>query len=255
MLNLAGSVHSYARSMAIWNKAKLKIESMGGTHTSMKLTSSSDVRSPQTHGGVNTNETDQRLVQIILKMKRGKKLTSDELSYLRRKDKKAYATAMRIERERDEYEKELKKCRTKEEVGRLKTSKMGSFLGEMGSAAAQKDYEAVSEVEMRANAISDQHACFVQGRRYRELPTDYNDLKKRKKRSSNYVKPATADYIAAELHTQQKELKKLYTDGIIHDDMYKGKSVNINVSDSTQDAVSFSDSEESERKKRFHVSG
>ena len=58
--------------------------------------------------------------QIDLKLQSGKKLTAEEMDYLQKTDPQKYQKIKSMEAERENYEKELKRCKTKEEVQRVR---------------------------------------------------------------------------------------------------------------------------------------
>lgn len=57
---------------------------------------------------------------IEIKLTAGKKLSGEEMLYLKNHDKAMYQKAKIIKRERDAYEKTLTSCKTKDEVEQLK---------------------------------------------------------------------------------------------------------------------------------------
>ena len=65
---------------------------------------------------------------IRAKLNAGKKLSSSELSYLKKNDPETYQHVKAMEAERKAYEQRLRRCKTKEEVQRLKASQMASSL-------------------------------------------------------------------------------------------------------------------------------
>ncbi len=74
------------------------------------------------------NEQDTTLSKIRDKIYAGNKLTAAEMQYLQSKDPMLYQKMKNIELEAKKYEEELKHCKTKEEVEKLKISKVNSSL-------------------------------------------------------------------------------------------------------------------------------
>lgn len=66
--------------------------------------------------------------QIDLKLKSGQKLTADEMDYLQKTDPQKYQKIKAMEAEQENYERELKKCKTKEEVQRVKMAHTATSL-------------------------------------------------------------------------------------------------------------------------------
>jgi len=118
---------------------------------------------------------------INAKLAAGKKLTSAELAYLKENHPELYDKAVRIARERAEYERELRKCRTKEDVRRLHMGKTASFLSQMKEASSTGGSQSVSDIGMHAASISDAHMVFTGTKEYKRLPEDYRELKERQK--------------------------------------------------------------------------
>lgn len=65
-------------------------------------------------------KTDTRLLSIASKMRRGKKLSKTELGYLKKVSPGLYQKAAAADRKRDRFEKELRLCKDKEDVRRLR---------------------------------------------------------------------------------------------------------------------------------------
>ena len=65
--------------------------------------------------------------QIYTKLKSGGTLTEEEIQRLKEKDPEALAEYERAQAEKKQYEKQLKNCRTKEDVEKLKMNRMGNF--------------------------------------------------------------------------------------------------------------------------------
>ncbi len=66
--------------------------------------------------GMDEEEREQYLGKIIAKLKGGKKLSADELEYLRLHEPQLYMTAMRVKHKKEALEHRLKNCRSKQEA-------------------------------------------------------------------------------------------------------------------------------------------
>lgn len=64
------------------------------------------------------------------KLKSGGKLTSEEISYLEQNDPEALRKYREDQAEKKAYERELKNCKTKDEVDRVKMNKLGNFAAQ-----------------------------------------------------------------------------------------------------------------------------
>lgn len=116
------------------------------------MTTKRDLR---TLGAVETSEEDNsRLEQIRAKLQCGGKLTETEREYLKKKDPKAYADLVKEEEDQKNFERSLRRCRTRGEVDRLKFSRIGQSLSnlkaaERDSSLSQEEKLAVAARELR----------------------------------------------------------------------------------------------------------
>jgi hypothetical protein len=123
------------------------------------------------------NEDSRRATKLNAiegKMMSGRRLTVKEFNFLRENAPEMYDKAVRIERERNEYERELRMARSKEDVERLRWTRMGMFVAEAG-AIRRSDMpkadkkEAMEMVQMRMNAVVNEHLNFVMSSEYLRL--------------------------------------------------------------------------------------
>ena len=66
--------------------------------------------------GMSEQERERYHQNILAKIESGKKLSSQELAYLRVNDPMAYQKARRMEQKRQWLEQQMKKCKSKQEV-------------------------------------------------------------------------------------------------------------------------------------------
>jgi len=104
------------------------------------------------------NETKKAaaLECISNKIKFGKRLTRDEMEFLKIHNPDLYARAVKIENEREEHRRALRNCKTKEEARNLHIAK--AFQPKMDS-----------DVKM---ALFDEYIEFVKSGEYKELPNE-----------------------------------------------------------------------------------
>jgi hypothetical protein len=93
---------------------------------------------------------------ISNKIKFGKRLTRDEMEFLKIHNPDLYARAVKIENEREEHRRALRSCKTKEEARNLHIAK--AFQPKMDS-----------DVKM---ALFDEYIEFVKSGEYEELPNE-----------------------------------------------------------------------------------
>lgn len=134
----------------------------------------------------NTNKSDERLNDIHNKLYCGKKLTLDEEQYLQKKDPMAYRQLKASEAEQKSYEEELKRCRTKEEVSRVRMAHTSASLSVVNSVKNNPNIPegqklALVSGELRKiKALDKITEKFVKSGRYAKLPTDNEKLEAEK---------------------------------------------------------------------------
>ncbi len=111
--------------------------------------------------------------KIRAKLKSGKRLTSQELSYLRMHNPELYKIAMRVEIARQALRNRLKSCKSKEEVQQVISGQMEAIktMREAGDPAAEY-MEAMADHEIKTLQESSAYA---------RLPERIEDVRKKKK--------------------------------------------------------------------------
>lgn len=156
----------------------------------------------------NTNKSDERLNDIHNKLYCGKKLTLDEEQYLQKKDPMAYRQLKASEAEQKCYEEELKRCRTKEEVSRVRMAHTAASLSVVNSVKNNPNIPegqklALVSGELRKiKALDKITEKFVKSGRYAKLPTDNEKLEAEK-----LLKEAEQNEIesSAEIHKENTD--------------------------------------------------
>lgn len=137
------------------------------------------------HPGKTTGSAEE-LNKIRTKLNAGKRLTSDEMAYLEEHDPETYRKAKAIEMERQSYEQELKRCRTKEEVQRVKMSHAASSLSAVNEIKNNpkipdgKKLELIVQEHRKFSSIEEATQKFVDSGRYSKLPTEQEQRKAEK---------------------------------------------------------------------------
>lgn len=115
---------------------------------------------------------------ITAKMKAGEDLTPEEIEYLQKNHPDIYREYMEIKGEKEAYERQLKRCKTKEEAERLKVNKMNGILAQAKSVMNNPNIPKGAKVGimekllMKTMGIEKVHRLFVESGQYAELPTD-----------------------------------------------------------------------------------
>ena len=126
-----------------------------------------DIR-PMSQKEDSTDAKNKKLMSIRSKLKRGKRLTQSELAFLQENDLTLYQTALRVMREREALEAQLKKCKTKEDVT--------AVIGNAFSHLNEKD----PDVEYITSAKQDAIAEYRKSDTYEKLPSKAENKKKEK---------------------------------------------------------------------------
>lgn len=182
-LTSIGTVTSYANSLQTTAKAEQTVQSK---------TTSSDTLSDKVEqwkqkqdelvksaAGIDDEEASKKkLTDIRTKIFCGGSLTKDEKEYLRKNNPFLYQNIEAAENEEKNYENELKRCRTKEEVQRLRLAHTSASISKVNSVKndaaipAEKKLEIIGCEQHKMTNIQKSTNKFVSTSRYRKLPTD-----------------------------------------------------------------------------------
>lgn len=181
------SLNVYTRNMEMQMKWQKKQDTSDFTADgSMKLDNDLTRRQAEEIRQSRADGSDQLSKQIDLKLNSGQKLTAEEMDYLRKHDPQAYQRVKSIETEQKNYENELKKCKTKEEVERVKMAHTATSLNAVNSIMnnpvipEEKKFELVMHEHRKNQAFQASTQEFVESGEYEKLPTEAERLKAEK---------------------------------------------------------------------------
>lgn len=179
------SLNTYTRNMEMEMKWQKKKNSSDFTADgSTKLDSVS--RQAEEIRKANADGSKKMASQIDLKLNSGKKLTAEEMDYLQKHDPQKYQKVKQIEAEQENYEKELKRCRTKEEVQRVKMAHTASSFSAVNNIKnnpaipEEKKLELIMQEHRKNMALEETAREFVESGKYAKLPTEEERLKAEK---------------------------------------------------------------------------
>lgn len=167
-----GTVNSYIKGLTLQKKWQMKKET-GNFKINAEKAQVQDWFEQE-----RKNHADKELEMIRSKLEKGKKLTPAEMSYLEKEDPETYKKAKAIEAEKKNFEEELKRCKTKDDVERAKFARAAASLSRINSVKNDPNIPesaklAVAiEENMKASARDKIMEKFVASGRYHELPTD-----------------------------------------------------------------------------------
>lgn len=123
----------------------------------------------KTNKAQSDEEKGKHLGAIQAKLRAGKKLTSEEMDYLRTNDPEAYMHALRIQQARKSLEESLKHAKSKQEAQEIISSAVS------GITKDDPDREAMIA------AVSDVADKFMESAEYNKLPATDDEAKKKQK--------------------------------------------------------------------------
>ena len=106
---------------------------------------------------------------------------------LKKNDPDALKEYEEVQRERASYKKQLKDCKSKEEVEKLKMTKMGHYMAEAKEITNDpyipkaKKYELMQKMLKKTSAIEAEQEKFLQSSRYAKLPDEEKEARKKQK--------------------------------------------------------------------------
>ena len=141
----------------------------------------------------------QKPAAIDIKLASGSRLNAEEIEYLKKHNPQALKDYEEEQRERENYKRQLRNCRSKEEVERVKTAKMGEFLSSCKSIASSpyipKDQKCamLKKLLREVMGIQEEHQEFVESAQYAILPDEDEDTKSKKTDNSRTKGEVTTD--------------------------------------------------------------
>lgn len=121
---------------------------------------------------------DINLQNIQQKVSNGKKLTPEEKEYLQKHDPETLEKAREIERTRESFKQALRRCRTKEDVQRLRMVQLNTSLTTINAVEhnpnipMHKKLEIALQENSKVNAVEGEIRKHIQDGRYEKLPTE-----------------------------------------------------------------------------------
>jgi hypothetical protein len=171
-----GSLNTYLKQTKLKTQWNLKKETGNYSAHAKSLDEwlSDQTEAAQSYAAYTASDSssneDTKLQSIRQKIYNGSSLTAEEKDYLQKKDAATYAKVQAMEKEQKSYEAELRRCKTKDDVARVKMAHMSSALSEL--KAAKGDLGAVMLVNAKVRGITRITQKFVQKGYYNDLPTD-----------------------------------------------------------------------------------
>ena len=146
------------------------------------------------------NRKAEHNTRIDNKIMAGGTLTPDEEKYLEQNNPEALKKYKEIKAEKKLYEEKLKKCRTKEEVERVKLNTMGEYASALKKVVndplipKSEKLAKAREMLAKTNNVQNVHISFVNSSEYEELPAEGEEAVERtEERQAQYDSQITRD--------------------------------------------------------------
>lgn len=130
------------------------------------------------------NREQSRNNELANKIMNGEDLTPEEEQYLALNNPGQLSNYRRAKAERQAYEEKLKKCKTKDEVQRLKTNTMNAYLSELKAARGEAKAAKAMEILGKVRNIQKAERHFIESGGYAKLPAEADEAKDRAKERS-----------------------------------------------------------------------
>lgn len=176
MIAIAGTIRNTVKLAQLDNKWKEKkskgakaIEKEMSPEVRMKMQYEEDLKKMR---------ENNQAAGIDAKVRTGSTLTSEEISYLKKNNPQMYQYYLEIKHAEESYEQELESCKTKEDVERLRVTRLGNFAAEAKSIVNNPRIPEGAKVGLigkilgKTLAIQEAHAEFTESLRYINMPTE-----------------------------------------------------------------------------------
>lgn len=143
-------------------------------------------------------QENKRAEEISAKVRSGQDLSPDEIAYLQRERPQVYRDYLEIKNEKEAYGQKLKKCKTKEEVDRLKVEQLSQYAAQAKKISNNPNiplsakYSFAMKILGKISAISEKEAEFKMSAAYRNLESE-EDIRRRKAAESEIAEEITEE--------------------------------------------------------------
>ena len=178
MFTMAGTIKRSVRMAALDQKWQQKKNSFGQDQKKLTEMTAEERQLQDFREQAEQMRKSQKHANIDAKLAAGEELTPEEIEYLRQNNPQALKDYEDTQKERENYKRALRNCRTKEEVERLKYTKMGQFMAEAKKISSNacipkgKKVALLKRILQQATAVEDEHKEFLKTSRYASLPTE-----------------------------------------------------------------------------------
>lgn len=144
---------------------------------------------------------------LVYKIMNGEDLTPEEEQYLARNNPAQLDNYRRAKSEKKSYEEKLQKCKTKDEVQRLKTNTINGYLSELKAAPGEAKAAKAMEILGKVKNILKAELHFVESGGYAKLPTEADEAIERaeeRTKEDEKLRDALIDSLEAEDESREE---------------------------------------------------
>lgn len=149
------------------------------------------------------------MASVRSKLKSGEALTAEEIAYIQKNAPELYREYQEIKAEKEAYERQLRNCRTKEEVERVKINKVNGILSQARSVLNNPNIPKSAKLGlaekflMKTTGIEKVHQEFVKSGKYAELPTE-EEVAEERREKAEAVRDAAEALAPEETKSEEK---------------------------------------------------
>lgn len=149
------------------------------------------------------------MASVRSKLKSGEALTAEEIAYIQKNAPELYREYQEIKAEKEAYERQLRNCRTKEEVERVKINKVNGILSQARSVLNNPNIPKSAKLGlaekflMKTTGIEKVHQEFVKSGKYAELPTE-EEVAEERREKAEAVRDAAEALAPKETKSEEK---------------------------------------------------
>ncbi len=245
MFTMAGTIKNSVRMAALDQKWQQKKNSFGQDKKKLAEMTAEERQLQDFREQAEQMRKSQKHANIDAKLAAGEELTPEEIEYLRQNNPQALKDYEDTQKERESYKRALRNCRTKEEVERLKYTKMGQFMAEAKKISSNacipkgKKVALLKRILQQATAVEDEHKEFLKTSRYASLPTE-EEAREAEKAEKEQREAETTGADETENTEEVKDTDAQGTDGTKNseaDRTAETKGVDVEGTEDTRDTV------------------
>ncbi len=243
-----GRVSSAVKTMELtqkWHKRKSEINRSGIINNKTKSADEDGQKVQSLIDRFKTEVADQRkqaaMSSISAKMKSGQDLSPAELEYLKENAPELYEEYVKIQAEREAYEKKLKECETQEEVRSVNAMEMNKFMNEAkavmsSSIPKEAKLAAMEKIQTRMSYIINDSVKFIASEEFQQLPETRAEAEEERDKDDRKAAEEPGEENPLEDMEKLKEALKRLTESLSGDEKRAGNGSGEHL-DKSEDAT------------------